>query len=117
MDYPNNIAFKLHETVTYKECDDIESDLERSATALLNCKILTLRTCYEFEPEALRVLSEIHQKPIVPLGLLPPSLSSIEDKGDENWEALKKWLDSKQEKSVFYVALGSEVSLSQESMH
>ncbi|KAG4144371.1 hypothetical protein ERO13_D05G032850v2 [Gossypium hirsutum] len=88
MYYPNNIAFKLHET-----------------------------TCYEFEPEALRVLSKIHQKPIVPLGLLPPSLSNIEDKGDENWETLKKWLDSKQEKSVFYVALGSEVSLSQESMH
>ncbi|MBA0564546.1 hypothetical protein Golob_009482, partial [Gossypium lobatum] len=117
MDYPNNIAFKLHETVSHKECEDIVSDFERYATVLLNCKILTLRTCYEFEPEALRVLSKIHQKPIVPLGLLPPPLTSVDDKGDENWEALKKWLDSKQEKSVFYVALGSEVSLSQESMH
>ncbi|KAK8351441.1 hypothetical protein V6Z11_A05G032600 [Gossypium hirsutum] len=117
MDYPNNIAFKLHETLSHKECEDIVSDVERYATVLLNCKILTLRTCYEFEPEALRVLSKIHQKPIVPLGLLPPSLSNIEDKGDENWKALKKWLDSKQEKSVFYVALGSEVSLSQQSMH
>ncbi|XP_012447922.1 UDP-glycosyltransferase 91C1 [Gossypium raimondii] len=118
MDYPNNIAFKLHETVSHKECEDIVSDFERCATVLLNCKILTLRTCYEFEPEALRVLSKIHQKPIiVPLGLLPPPLTSVDDKGDENWEALKKWLDSKQEKSVFYVALGSEVSLSQESMH
>ncbi|TYI25198.1 hypothetical protein ES332_A05G034600v1 [Gossypium tomentosum] len=117
MDYPNNIAFKLHETFSHKECEDIVSDVERYATVLLNCKILTLRTCYEFEPEALRVLGKIHQKPIVPLGLLSPSLSNIEDKGDENWKALKKWLDSKQEKSVFYVALGSEVSLSQQSMH
>ncbi|XP_040968584.1 UDP-glycosyltransferase 91C1-like, partial [Gossypium hirsutum] len=96
MDYPNNIAFKLHETVSHKECEDTLSDLERYATVLLNCKIL---------------------KPIVPLGLLPPPLTSVDDKGDENLEALKKWLDSKQEKSVFYVALGSEVSLSQESMH
>ncbi|KAK8483907.1 hypothetical protein V6N13_144824 [Hibiscus sabdariffa] len=117
MDYPNNIAFKLHEMASHQECEDTVTDLERCRTMLLNCKIMAVRACYEFEPEALRVLSRIHQKPIVPLGLLPPSLSSIQDKGDENWEALKKWLDTKQEKSAFYVALGSEVNLSLELMH
>ncbi|GMI81310.1 UDP-glycosyltransferase 91C1 [Hibiscus trionum] len=119
MDYPNNIAFKLHEMVSHRECEDTISDAERYETMLLNCKFLAVRTCYEFEPEALRVLSRINQKPIVPLGLLPPSLSNIEGDSaeDENWEALKKWLDSKQEKSAFYVALGSEVNLSQELMH
>ncbi|KAK8513753.1 hypothetical protein V6N13_002473 [Hibiscus sabdariffa] len=117
MDYPNNIAFKLHEISSHRECEDTITDSERCRTMLLNCKIIAVRTCYEFEPEALRVLSRIHQKPIVPLGLLPPSLSSIQDKGDENWEALKKWLDTKQEKSTFYVALGSEVNLRVELMH
>ncbi|KAE8682584.1 putative UDP-Glycosyltransferase superfamily protein [Hibiscus syriacus] len=118
MDYPNNIAFKLHEMVSHQECEDTISDSERHGTLILNCKILAVRSCYELEPEALRVLNKIHQKPIVPLGLLPPSLFGTEDEvGDENWEALKKWLDSKQEKSVFYVALGSEVCLSQELMH
>ncbi|KAE8720422.1 UDP-Glycosyltransferase superfamily protein [Hibiscus syriacus] len=117
MDYPNNIAFKLHEWASHQECEDTISDLERVETILLNCKILAVRSCYELEPEALSVLSKIHQIPVVPLGLLPPSLSGIEDEGDENWEALKKWLDSKQDKSVFYVALGSEVCLSRELMH
>ncbi|XWS72206.1 hypothetical protein CRYUN_Cryun02cG0020400 [Craigia yunnanensis] len=117
MDYPNNLAFKLHEMVSHQECMDSVSDFERTGTVLLSCKILALRSCFELESDAFRVLSKIHQKPIVPLGLLPPSPPSNEDKGDENWEALKKWLDSKQEKSVFYVALGSEVSLSQEFMY
>ncbi|XVF35063.1 hypothetical protein REPUB_Repub18cG0112600 [Reevesia pubescens] len=117
MDYPNNIAFKLHEVVSHQECMDSVSDFERTEIVLLSCKIMAIRSCFEFEADAFGVLSKIHQKPIVPLGLLPPSIPSNEDKGDENWEALKKWLDSKQEKSVFYVALGSEVSLSQEFMH
>ncbi|XP_022756435.1 UDP-glycosyltransferase 91C1-like [Durio zibethinus] len=116
MDYPNNLAFKLHEMVSHQECMDSVSDFERAGTLLLSCNILTLRSCFEVESDALRVLSKLHQKPIVPLGLLPPSLPSDEDKGDGNWEALKKWLDSKQAKSVFYVALGSEVSMSQEFM-
>ncbi|XP_052884454.1 UDP-glycosyltransferase 91D1-like [Gossypium arboreum] len=44
----------------------------------------------------------LFQKPAVPVGLLPPSLH---------------WLDSKGEKSVFQIALGSEVNLSEDSMH
>ncbi|GMI81308.1 UDP-glycosyltransferase 91C1 [Hibiscus trionum] len=119
MDYPNNIAFKLHEMVSHQECEDTITDPERHETMLLNCKVLAVRSCYELEPDALRVLSRVNQKPIVPLGLLPPLLSNVEGDSaeDENWEALKKWLDSKQEKSAFYVALGSEVNLSQELMH
>ncbi|XVE97953.1 hypothetical protein REPUB_Repub03eG0063300 [Reevesia pubescens] len=118
MDYPNNLAFKLHEMVSHQECMDTVSDFERFATLIVSCKIFTLRSCFEFEADALRVLSKIHKMSIVPLGLLPPSMPSNEEKGDnQNWEALKEWLDSKQEKSVFYVALGSEVSLSQEFMH
>ncbi|XWS17436.1 hypothetical protein CRYUN_Cryun33cG0067500 [Craigia yunnanensis] len=104
--------------VSHQECMDTVSDFERSGTLILSCKIITLRTCFEVEPDALRVLIKIHQKPIVPLGLLPSSVPSNElDKDDQNWEALKKWLDSKQENSVFYAALGSEVSLSEEFMH
>ncbi|XVF88798.1 hypothetical protein PTKIN_Ptkin19aG0080300 [Pterospermum kingtungense] len=118
MDYPNNIAFKLHEISRHQECMDTVSDFERLGTLLLNCKILTVRTCFEVEPDALRVISKIHQKPVFPLGLLPPSMPSNElDKNDQTWEALKKWLDSKEEKSVFYVALGSEVNLSLKFMH
>ena len=81
------------------------SDFERLGTAFLSCEILVLRSCFELESDALHILSKVHQKPIIPLGLLPPSLPSNEDKGDGNWEAVKKWLDSKQEKSVFMLHL------------
>ncbi|OMO51203.1 UDP-glucuronosyl/UDP-glucosyltransferase [Corchorus capsularis] len=119
MDYPNNIAFKLHEMVSHQECIDSVSDFERFGILLSSCKMIILRSCLEFEPDAFRVLKRIHQIPIVPVGLLPPSMQRNElDRGDDqNWEGLKKWLDNKQEKSVFYVALGSEVNLSQELMH
>ncbi|KAK8581825.1 hypothetical protein V6N13_144825 [Hibiscus sabdariffa] len=62
------------------------------------------------------LIRSLYQKPVVPLGLLPPSLPSNEDERDEKWEAIKSWLDAKGEKSVFYIALGSEVNLSEESM-
>ncbi|XVF88801.1 hypothetical protein PTKIN_Ptkin19aG0080600 [Pterospermum kingtungense] len=118
MDYPNNIAYKLHEMASIQECFDTVSHFERYGTTLLNCKIFVLRSCFEVEPDALRVLSKINQKPVVPLGLLPSSIPSDEiDKNDQNWEALKKWLDCKQERSVLYVALGSEVNLSLEFMN
>ncbi|XVE65187.1 hypothetical protein DITRI_Ditri07aG0161000 [Diplodiscus trichospermus] len=117
IDYPNNLAYKLHEMTSHFECMDSVSDFERLGTLLLKCNIFTLRTCFEFEPDALRVLSKLHQKPIFPVGLLPTSLHSNEDNGEGNWEELKNWLDSRQEKSVFYVALGSEVNLSQQFMH
>ncbi|OMO68132.1 UDP-glucuronosyl/UDP-glucosyltransferase [Corchorus capsularis] len=118
MDYPNNIAFKLHEMASPQDWMDSISNFERLGKLFLSCKIMTMRSCFEFEPDALRMLKKIHQIPIVPIGLLPPSMPSNEDRGDDpNWEALKKWLDSKKEKSVFYVALGSEVNLSKEFMH
>ncbi|XWS70037.1 hypothetical protein CRYUN_Cryun03dG0014800 [Craigia yunnanensis] len=118
MDYPNNIAFKLHETVSHQECmDEDVSDFQRTGQVIQGCQFVTMRSCFEFEPDQIQLLSKLYQKPVVPVRLLPPSLPSNEDKRDEEWEATKKWLDSKEKKSVFYVALGSEVSLSQELTH
>ncbi|XWS70039.1 hypothetical protein CRYUN_Cryun03dG0015000 [Craigia yunnanensis] len=118
IDYPCNIAYKLHEMVSHQECmDEDVSDFQRTGQVIQGCQIVTMRSCFEFEPHQIQLLSKLYQKPVVPVGLLPPTLPSNEDKRDEEWEATKKWLDSKEEKSVFYVALGSEVSLSQELMH
>ncbi|XVE97952.1 hypothetical protein REPUB_Repub03eG0063200 [Reevesia pubescens] len=104
--------------VTHYECmDEDVSDFQRLGLIIQGSQFVIVRSCSEFEPDQIQLLSKLYQKPIVPVGLLPPSLPSNEDKRDENWEAMKKWLDSKQDKSVFYVALGSEVRLSQEHMH
>ncbi|XVE70632.1 hypothetical protein DITRI_Ditri10aG0086800 [Diplodiscus trichospermus] len=118
IDYPCNIAYKLHEMLIHQECMDIDvSDSERIGQVIQGCHFVALRSCCEFEPHQIQLLSKLYQKPVVPIGLLPPSLPSNQDKRDEKWETIKKWLDSKAEKSVFYVALGTEVCLSKEFMH
>ncbi|KAK8294951.1 hypothetical protein V6Z11_D05G034100 [Gossypium hirsutum] len=33
-----------------------------------------MRTCFEFEPDEVKLLIKVFQKPVVPVGLLPPSL-------------------------------------------
>ncbi|OMO91696.1 UDP-glucuronosyl/UDP-glucosyltransferase [Corchorus olitorius] len=119
IDYPCNIAYKLYEMVTHYECmDEDVSDFQRIGMVIQGCQFMILRSSIEFEPDEIRLLRKLYQKPVVPIGLLPPSLiSSNLGKTDEKWEGIKKWLDNKGEKSVFYVALGSEVNLSQEFMH
>ncbi|KAL1167656.1 hypothetical protein V6Z11_A05G032800 [Gossypium hirsutum] len=92
----------LHETVNYQHCMDDVSDSQRVGLLIEGCQVVTMRTCFEFEPDEVKLLIKVFQKPAVPVGLLPPSLH---------------WLDSKGEKSVFQIALGSEVNLSEDSMH
>ncbi|XVF88807.1 hypothetical protein PTKIN_Ptkin19aG0081200 [Pterospermum kingtungense] len=102
---------------SHQECMDNDvSDFLRFGQVIQGSQFVSVRSCLEFEPEAIHLLCKLFQKPVVPVGLLPP-LPSNEDKRDEKWEAIKAWLDSKREKSVFYVELGSEVNLSQEFMH
>ncbi|TXG61604.1 hypothetical protein EZV62_012967 [Acer yangbiense] len=81
-----------------------------------NCRAFAVRSCPEFEPEAFSLLSRLLQKPVLPVGLLPPTLQDTAS-DDEKWQVFKDWLDSKSEKSVIYVALGTEVTLSQELMN
>ncbi|MFQ6638447.1 hypothetical protein Gotur_016998 [Gossypium turneri] len=116
IDYPCNVALKHHEIVNHIKCMDDVSDFQRMGLLIQGSQFVTTRACFEFEPDEIKLLIKLYQKPVVPVGLLPPSLPSNEDKRDDKWEATKSWLDSKGEKSVFYIALGSEVSLSEESM-
>lgn len=116
IDYPTSVAFKLHEMVSHAECMDQDaSDFFRFATVIQGCQVVTMRSCPEFEPEPTRLLPKIYQKPVVPVGLLPPSMPPFQE--DETWKALEKWLDGKIEKSVFYIAFGTEVTLSPNLFH
>ncbi|GLT98711.1 hypothetical protein SLE2022_162020 [Rubroshorea leprosula] len=121
IDYPSNIAFKLHEIVNIKQgMDQDVEDPIRWASVVQGCQVVTLRSCTEFEPDPLRLLPGLLQKPVVPIGLLRPSVTSAppdEDNEDDTWKSLRKWLDGKNPKSVFYIALGTEVTLSPSLSH
>ncbi|KAI9191180.1 hypothetical protein LWI28_004743 [Acer negundo] len=117
IDYPCNVAFKLHEIIKHQDCmDSSVSDFQRFGIVLRDCRVLAVRSCPEFEPEAFGLLSRLLQKPVLPVGLLPPTMQETAS-GDEKWQVFKDWLDNKKEKSVIYVALGTEVTLSQKLMH
>ncbi|XP_027906471.1 putative UDP-rhamnose:rhamnosyltransferase 1 [Vigna unguiculata] len=72
------------------------------------------RSCMEIEGEALKLCNSTFSKPVMPIGLLPPSLEFSEDSNDENWDTILNWLDKQEKGSVVYVAFGSEVTLSDE---
>ncbi|KAL3744720.1 hypothetical protein ACJRO7_013911 [Eucalyptus globulus] len=117
--YPTKVAFRLHEVMNEEDFVDSNSNMsvfERLGRSIQGCDIVAIRTCSEFEAEPLSLLKKFYTRPVVPTGLLPPQNKSRHE-GDGRWSELKQWLDDKEEKSVFYVALGTEVALSQEFMH
>ncbi|KAM1764139.1 hypothetical protein ACFX11_003417 [Malus domestica] len=122
-DYPSTVAYKLHEMVSHWDCmDDNVSDFQRLAVTVQDCNFVTIRSCTEVESDAVSLLRNLYGKPVVPLGLLPTSSaphqpSGANDGADEKWEVLREWLENKKPNSVVYIALGTEVTLSQELMH
>ncbi|KAJ0090349.1 hypothetical protein Patl1_13506 [Pistacia atlantica] len=117
INFNSNIKFKLHDIMrVQQECKDSVSDLYRYGTVLKDCRAVIVRSCPEFEPEAFTVFSKLLQKPVLPVSLLPPSMQDY-TVADSKWQVLKDWLDTKKERSVVYVALGTLLTLSQELMH
>ncbi|MED6195965.1 hypothetical protein PIB30_042843 [Stylosanthes scabra] len=56
---------------------------------------IAIRSCTEVEGQSLKILESIYKKPVIPVGLLPPSppQSNDEDKNndkDENWSTILK---------------------------
>ncbi|XP_062091075.1 UDP-glycosyltransferase 91C1-like [Humulus lupulus] len=115
-DMPYEAAYRLHEMESHWDCMDSDvSDFQRLKEVIRGCHILLVRTCPEFESDSLSLLKHLHKKPVLPIGLLPPSESR--EVGDERWEVLKQWLECKKVNSVVYIAFGSELSLTREWMH
>ncbi|TVT97516.1 hypothetical protein EJB05_57239, partial [Eragrostis curvula] len=92
---------------------------ERFSLTREKCTLLAMRSCVEWEGEAFTLAASILSKPLVPLGLLPPSPDGGRGRGAgaNGEDASVRWLDAQPASSVVYVALGSEVPLSVEQVH
>lgn len=113
--FPSNFAFRLYEVIYHQECMDSDaSDFFRFAKVIEGCRFVAIRSCPEFESDSLSLLQKLYRKPVIPVGLLPADANDGER--DESWDLLKHWLDKKTENSVLYVALGTELTLSQDEM-
>ncbi|KAJ7950113.1 UDP-glycosyltransferase [Quillaja saponaria] len=111
---------------------DTATDFTIKSTNLLAAKVLIIRSCLELEPNEFEQCKNLCvSKTVIPLGVVPPSIqvsdnvSNINDDDDDkdkdkdnDWVKIVEWLNHGKEKgSVVYVALGSEVSLSQQDLN
>ncbi|KAJ9535679.1 hypothetical protein OSB04_un001167 [Centaurea solstitialis] len=88
------------------------SDLYRAGMIIQGSDCVFIRYCNEFEPQWLTLLEKSYQRPVIPVGLMPPATATnVGDDKDESWVIIKKWLDGQEKGQVVYVALGSEVML------
>ncbi|VAI38732.1 unnamed protein product [Triticum turgidum subsp. durum] len=94
------------------------SSLQRCILTEKRCTITAIRSCVEWEPESFPLLATLLGKPVLPLGLLPPSPDGGRRATGTNGEdhATVRWLDAQPPGSVVYVALGSEVPLREEQV-
>ncbi|PKI73484.1 hypothetical protein CRG98_006065 [Punica granatum] len=93
------------------ESTSVTPDSVRFAITVRDSDFVAIRTCQEFEPEWFDLLGKLLQKPLVPVGLLPPTPAEKDVKDEGRWVSMRDWLDKQAPGSVVYIALGSEVEL------
>ncbi|KAK9074929.1 hypothetical protein SSX86_003249 [Deinandra increscens subsp. villosa] len=86
------------------------SDAFRLGAAVNGVDAVIVRSSFGFEPEWLRLLTELYRKPVVPAGLLPSTAATGHD---ACWLETKRWLDTRENGSVVYVGFGTETKPSQ----
>ncbi|CAN8287764.1 unnamed protein product [Cochlearia groenlandica] len=90
-------------------------DVDRAGRVIDGCDVIVLRSSCEYEGEWLRLIEDLHRKPVIPVGVLPPKPEEKYEDTD-TWLTVKKWLDSRETKSVVHVAFGSEAKPSQKEL-
>lgn len=120
--FESTVVFRLFEIK--RVFDDVAGDDEnisamyRMGGAIDGSDVVLVRSSYEFEPEWLNLLAEIYEKPVIPVGYLPPTPINhdLNDDNDKEWKSIKDWLDKQPRRSVVYVAFGSEAKPSQHEL-
>ncbi|XP_047089000.1 UDP-glycosyltransferase 91C1-like [Lolium rigidum] len=92
------------------------SNLQRCLLTQERCTLTAMRSCVEWEPESFPLVATLLGKPVVPLGLLPPSPDGGR-RANGSEHATVRWLDAQPPGSVVYVAMGSEVPLRVDQVH
>ncbi|XP_047979323.1 UDP-glycosyltransferase 91A1-like [Salvia hispanica] len=88
---------------------------QRLAKVVEGSSFVLVRSCEEFESNYLNIIQQTFQKPVLPIGLLPPK--NEESKNASSWADTCKWLDERESKSVLFVGFGSEYKMPLEQIH
>nr|TKR74547.1 hypothetical protein D5086_0000295800 [Populus alba] len=115
--FPSKVAFRIHEAKRFFDHTEVNSsgvsDSFRSGSVLAGCDVIAVRSCLELEADFLRLVEDLHCKPVIPVGLLPPSAQFSEGGVEEKWVTIREWLDKQTQGSVVYIAFGSELTMNQ----
>ncbi|XP_015694554.2 UDP-glycosyltransferase 91C1-like [Oryza brachyantha] len=119
--FPSNVAFRrrhLAEWIAaiFRPNASGVSDADRFWEMERNCcRLIIHRSCPEAEPQLFPLLTELFAKPSVAAGVLMPTdddvASSTSSDHEHSFAPAMQWLEKQPEKSVIYVALGSEAPL------
>ncbi|KAK9093514.1 hypothetical protein Syun_028425 [Stephania yunnanensis] len=119
--YPSNVVLRKHEIKrilhSVHQGGNASKVLDgyRLGSVVQGCDVVLIRSCNKLESNALRLLeTDIYEKPIIPVGLLPPYVEEMEESMDAD---IREWLDRQKPESVVYVALGTEACLTQEEIN
>lgn len=122
---PSLLAFRGHEAEyiagAWQPNASAISDIGRFWETTPRCPLMVCRSSHEVDGPLCALLGDIFGKPVLPSGVLAPNdaaaraLAGNEDEDeDEESAALMRWLDAQPERSVLYVAFGSEAPLTPE---
>ncbi|KAM7274790.1 hypothetical protein ACFE04_016656 [Oxalis oulophora] len=114
------VCFRLHEAKTFRSnafrVDSVNvSDLARVGSVISGSDVIATRSSMELESDWVNLLRDLHRKPVVPVGLIPPSVEDSDFDAGE-WFSIEKWLNEKKKQSVVYIAFGSEAMPSQDEL-
>ncbi|KAK4585086.1 hypothetical protein RGQ29_022669 [Quercus rubra] len=103
--FPSKIVFRLLFEAkkifeNYEENAFGVLDWFRVATVMSGTQAFTVKTCMEVEDEWVNILGELHNVPVIPVGLLPPSAQERNE--DSTWDTIVEWLNKQEKESDLY---------------
>ncbi|PIA56611.1 hypothetical protein AQUCO_00700750v1 [Aquilegia coerulea] len=122
--FPSKVVYRLHEILRlmkiYNEDNNVTDVPQgyRAGSSVQGADVVFIRSCTEFESDWLQLVEQkICQKPVVPIGLLPPSSArSYDNDNGEIWREISEWLDKQKKESVVYVSIGTEATPTEEEV-
>ncbi|KAJ0046445.1 hypothetical protein Pint_05383 [Pistacia integerrima] len=95
--FDTSVAYRLHEAKKffdhYEMNDSGVKDMVRLGSVMAGCDVIAVKSCMEIESEWINLLGELHGKPVLPVGLLPPAAPDSRDgKEDKTWLTISEWL-------------------------
>ncbi|RZC85041.1 hypothetical protein C5167_047825 [Papaver somniferum] len=126
--FSSSLACRHHDAIGFNEVMNSKdatglSTGDRLVRVVEGCTFVLLKSVVELDGDYVNLLKDLYQKPIIPIGLLPPRAhgsSASSKSGDSSTNINSEmfhWLDRQQPRSVVYVSFGSEYKMSIDEIH